>query len=229
MTALYIILGIILFFVAILSIRITLKGEYFGDFHLTVSWLFLHFTLFPIKIKSKKKEEPKPAEEKPKEEKPAEEPKEKKENIFKRFYNNQGFDGVMELVNNAGYSLARLGNSFKKHFVFRELYMWVTVSSDNDAAETALEYGRVCQKLFPILSFICSTCPVKKYDAQVEPDFLGKKNTAEFLFSVSIRPLFILNAVIVLLFRLVFKVGIKFLKGIKNKDKNEKINEGGAL
>lgn len=121
-------------------------------------------------------------------------------------------------------------NSFKKHIIIREMYLWMTVSDNNDAAQTAIEYGRVCQKVFPAFSFICSTLPVKKYDVQVEPDFLGKKNKAEFAFSISIRPIFFLNALIVFAFRLLFKVVIKFLKGIKDKPKtNENINEGGAL
>lgn len=233
MTALYIIIGIIIFFVALLSIRITVSGEYFETFKMDVSWLFLKYTLFPMKKKQKTKKEQPPKEEQPQPEEPPreEQPKEKKDNIFKRFYNNQGFDGVIELINNAAYSLMRMLNSFKKHIVIREIYLWMTVSSpSNDAAETALEYGRLCQKVFPALSFICSTLPVKKYDAEVEPDFLGKKNTAQFAFSVSVRPVFFINAVIVLLVRLVFKVVIKFLLGIKNKTKtNENIKEGGAL
>ena len=47
---------------------------------------------------------------------------------------------------------------------------------------------------------------------------------------MSVRPIFILNALIVLVFRLLIKVVLKFLMGIKDKSKNnENINEGGAL
>lgn len=233
MTALYIILGIIFFFIAVLSVRITVKGEYFESFKLELSWLFLKLKIYPMKKKEKSPKEEKPKEEPQKEEEepPKEEQsQEKKENIFKRFYNNQGFDGVIELVNNAAYSLMRMLNSFKKHIVIREIYLYMTVSSDNDAAETALEYGRICQKVFPALSFICSALPVRKYDAEIEPDFLGKKNKAQFAFAISVRPIFFINALIVLVFRMLFKVVIKFLRGIKNKSKtNENIKEGGAL
>lgn len=232
MTALYIILGIILFFVALLSVRITVKGEYFDAFKLDLSWLFLKLQLYPAKKKEKSQKKEKPQEEPKKEEEPPkeEQPQEKKDNIFKRFYNNQGFDGVVELINNAAYALTRMMNSFKKHIVIREIYLFMTVSSDTDAAETALEYGRICQKVFPALSFICSTLPVRKYDAEIEPDFLGKKNKAQFAFSISVRPIFFINAAVVMAFRMLFKVVIKFLKGIKNKSKtNENIKEGGAL
>ena len=234
MTALYIILGIIAFFVLILSIRITINAEFIDEFKLDIKWLFLKIQILPKSKKDKPKKEKKPKPEKEqKDEEPAvteETPTEKKENIFVKFYNNQGFDGVIQLINNAATSIGKMFSSFKKHIIIRELYLWMTITGGCDAAETALEYGRTCQKVFPALSFICSNMKVKKYDIQVEPDFLGLKNTAQFAFSISLRPIFFINAVVVLVFRLLVKVVLKFLMGIKNKSKNnENINEGGAL
>lgn len=235
MTFLYILLGIILFFVVILSLRITIDAEYFDEFKLNIKWLFINIPVLPAKKKDKPQKEEKPKKEKPKKE-PAPEPEpnpdeqgEKKENIFVTFYNNQGFDGVIELVNNAVSSLGKMFSSFKKHIVFRELYLFMTVTGGCDAAETAMEYGRTCQKVFPAMGYIVSNFPVKKYDVEIEPDFLGNKNSAQFAFSVHIRPIFFINALIVLAVRLVFKVVLKFLKGIKNKSNKENINEGGAL
>ena len=235
MTFLYILLGIILFFVIILSIRITINAEYFDEFKLSIKWLFLNIQILPSKKKDKPEKEKKPKKEKPQKE-PSPEPEpnpdeqtEKKENIFVTFYNNQGFDGVIELINNAASSLGKMFSSFKKHIVIRELYLFMTVTGGCDAAETAMEYGRTCQKVFPAMGYICSNLPVKKYDVEIEPDFIGVKNSAQFATSVHIRPIFFINAVIVLAIRLVFKVVLKFLKGIKNKSKNQNINEGGAL
>ena len=235
MTFLYILLGIILFFVVILSIKITIDAEYFDEFKLSIKWLFLNIQILPSKKKDKPKKQEKQKKEKPQKE-PAPEPEpnpeeqtEKKENIFVTFYNNQGFDGVIELINNAVSSLGKMLSSFKKHIVFRELYLFMTVTGGCDAAETAMEYGRTCQKVFPAMGYICSNFPIKKYDVEIEPDFLGTKNSAQFAVSVHIRPIFFINAVIVLALRLVFKVVLKFLKGIKNKSNKENINEGGAL
>ncbi len=232
MTGLYIFLGIVAFLVFILSVRITINGEFFETFKLSVSWLFIKLQILPAKKKDKKPKKEKQAKEKTKPEEPSPEPEapaEKKENIFVTFYNNQGVDGVIQLLNNAVASLGKMFSSFKKHIVFRKLYLWMTVSGGFDASDTAMEYGRMCQKVFPALGYICSNLPVKKYDVEIEPDFLGGKTNAQFAFSVSIRPIFFINAVIVLAVRLVFKVVIKFLKGIKNKEKNKNINEGGAL
>lgn len=230
MVLLYILLGIIAFIALILSIRITINGEYFDSFKLNIQWLFIKIQLIP----SKPKKDKPPKKEKQKKEKEevveeSTESTEKKENIFIKFYKNQGFNGVIELINNAAKDLGKMLSSFKKHIVLRELYLWMTISS-GDAAQTALDYGKVCQKVFPSLAFICSNLTVKKYDVEVEPDFIGVKNNAQFVFSVSVRPIFIVNAVIMLALRLIFNVVIKFLKGIKNSNKNnENINEGGAL
>lgn len=229
MTALYIIVGIIAFFVLLLSIRITVSGDYTDEFYMTVSWLFLKIKIFPWEKKEKKKKEPKKKEKAPEEEAPEDKkPSEKKDNIFVTFYKNKGFDGVIELVNNAAYSLGRMLNSFRKHLVLRELFLNMTVCVNGDAAATAIQYGRVCQSVFPALSFICSTLPVKKYNAIVEPDYLAASNSAEFSFKLSVRPIFFTNAIVVLAFRLIFKVGIKFLKGIKN-NKNKNSDKGGAI
>ncbi|MBR5246631.1 MAG: hypothetical protein IKV25_04585 [Clostridia bacterium] len=235
MTGLYICIGIIAFFVLILSVRITINAEYFDEFKLNISWLFIKIPILPAKKSDKPKKEKVKKEKNPKEEKKdslsesEEAPTEKKENIFVKFYNNQGFDGVVQLINNATYSLGKMFSSFKKHIVIRELYLFMTITGCCDAAETALEYGRMCKKVFPALSYICSQLPVKKYDCEIEPDFIGLKNSAEFAVSIHIRPIFFLNAIIVLVFRLIFKVVLKFLLGIKNKSNiNTNKNEGGA-
>ena len=230
MIVLYVLLGIIALLMLILSFRITLNGEFFDEFKLNVQWLFIKIKIIP----SKPKKEKPPKKDKPVAENKDElveetpEPTEKKENIFLKFYNNQGYDGVVQLVKNAAVSLGKMMSSLKKHIILRELYLWMTVSS-GDAAQTAIDYGSLCQTIFPALSFICSNLTVKKYDVEIEPDFIGIKNNAQFAFSVSVRPIFILNAIIVLAIRLVFKVVIKFLLGIKDSKNNENINEGGAL
>lgn len=237
MTGLLIFLGIILFFVVILSIRITISAEYFDEFRLNLSWLFINIPIFPAKKSDKPKKEKKVKETKKKKEpepeppdETEEKPAEKKENIFVKFYNNQGFDGVVQLINNVVSSLGKMFNSFRKHIVIRELYLFMTITGGCDAAETAMNYGRMCQKIFPAMSFICTNLSVKKYDVEIEPDFIGLKNSAQFAFTVHIRPIFFINAVIVLVFRLIFKVALKFLKGIKNKKtKEQNINEGGAI
>ncbi len=212
MTALYIILGIIAFFVLILSIKVRVDAEYIDDFRLKLRWLFLSFDLYPMKPKKEKK----PKAEKPKEEekpKPEEEaPKEKKPNPFKTFYENQGFDGVMQLVRDTADAVGSLMKSVKKHLIIDELFLWVVVSHNHDAAQTAIEYGEACKDIYPAMGFICSNMKVKKYDVEIEPDFIGTFSSAQFAFALSVRPIFLINAGIVLAVRLLFKVVLKLLR-----------------
>ena len=202
MTALYIILGIIAFICLVLLVKVRIDAEYIDGFKLSVSWLFLHF----------KEKQEEPAEEKP-----------KKPNIFKTFYENQGMDGVIKLVKDSADAVGLMMRSVKKHFIIEELYLWIVVSSNSDAAQTALQYGEICEDVFPALGFICSNLKVKKYDASIEPDFIGTFSSAQFKTAFSLRPFFLVGAGIRLVFRLLFKVVLKLLR---QKPKKAVVTEG---
>lgn len=238
MPVLYTLLGIIAFFVLIFSIKIQVNAEYIDEFVSDVQWLFIRMPLYPRPEKKDKKpkKEKKKKEKKKKEEKEPEEPAEKGENkiltMFKNFYNNQGFDGVIKLLEDTVDSAEKMGHSFKKHFVFQKLYLWMSVAKNHDAGETAIEYGKICQKVFPLYGYICSSFPVRKYDCEIEPDFIGNSNKARFAVSFSVRPIFFTNAIIAFAFRMLFKVALKFYfkskpKAIENKKTNN-IEQGGA-
>ena len=119
----------------------------------------------------------------------------------------------------------------KKHLILDELYLWAVISHNHDAAQTAIEYGQACQQIFPAMGFICSNLKVKKYDVEVEPDFIGTFSSAQFAFSLSIRPIFLIHAGIVMACRLLFKVVLKIFpiksKSQKHTENNTTI-EGGA-
>lgn len=239
MTALIVILAIILFFVLLLSIKFKIEAEYFDEFKLKVKWLFVEISIYPLDEKIVKLLNKKPKDKMP-QEKPAEQEETKqeeeaitqKENPFKKFYNNQGFDGVIELVNNGADALGSMMKGIKKHFVIDDMYLWVTVAKSHDAAGTALEYGNICQKIFPSMGYICSNFNVRRYDIDINPDFIGTLSSAKFVFNCSLRPLFLINTLIALAFKFLFNVVFKFLFSKPKKDSinNELQNtEGGAI
>lgn len=211
MLAVYIILGIIVFFALVLSIKVRVEAEYIDDFRLKLRWLFLSFNIYPMQKKEKKPQKEKPQEEKP-QQPPVEEEKPKKPNPFLVFYENQGFEGVLKLVHDTADALGSMAKSFKKHLILDELFLWVVISHNHDAAQTAIEYGEACKRIFPAMGFICSNLKVKKYDVEVEPDFIGTFSSAQFAFALSMRPIFLINAGIVLAVRLLFKVVLKLLR-----------------
>lgn len=228
MLALYIILGIIAFFVLLLSIKVRIESEYIDDFEMKLKWLFLEFTIYPFKPKTPKKKE----ENKVVEEKAEEEVKQVKPNPFKTFYDNQGFEGVIQLIKDSADALGSMMRSMKKHFIIDDLYLWIVVSKNHDAAGTAIEYGNICKTVFPSMGYICSTLKVKRYDVNVEPDFIGTLSSAQFAVNFSFRPLFLINSGIAFAIRMLFKVVFKvlFAKPVDESSENKDLQniKGGA-
>lgn len=226
MTALYIVLGIILFFIVILSIPVVLDLEYTDIFRCKVSWLFLKFDIYPPK--EKKEKEPKPKKEKKTEDKPAEEktaPTEtpvKKDNFIKTFYDNQGVLGIIELIGNCASYLGKFSKGFLRSIYIRKLHIRISVT-ESDAAKTALRYGKICQQLYPPLGFICTSCHVKNYSVNIWANYCGEKTLGEFETRVALVPRSVINAGIALVIRLGMQLSKVVFSNIKvNKNNNMK-------
>ncbi len=218
MTALYVILGIIAFFVILLSVKLKITVHYEDDVALSVGWLFLNFNILPKKEKAEKKpkKEKKKKEEKPKEESEIipEPKKKKKDNMFVRFYNNRGVSGVVQLLKDAAKAVGGMFKRIGRAFLFEELYISMNVGA-GDSAETAIKYGKVCSAAFPAMGLIVSNMRIQKYNLEIVPDFIYGKTEARLHTKVSVRPIAFINAVIVLAFEMLFKVVIKLLKHSK--------------
>ena len=216
-----VILGIIGLIVLLLSIPIKVSLSFDNKIHLSVKYLFVKLDILPVgpkkpKKPAKPKKEPKPEPEKKEED---EAPKEKKPNPILEMVKANGYDGMMLVIKNLGRVLGMYGGKLFKSIVFDEIDVYISVGT-GDAASTAIKYGETCQKVYPVLGFICSNNIVKKYDIMVEPDFLANKTENELFidFNVTIRK--IINATIAMVFRLIFKVGLKFILGAKNGKEN---------
>ncbi len=221
MIALWIILAVIALIVILFSIKFTVSLTYNEQFNVDVKWLFIKKQILPgsDEEKEEKPEKEKKKKEKPKKEKPEEDKKQegpKKDNILVSFYKNQGFSGVMQLLRDTVSAINGMFGSIFRHFVFHELKLYLTVGA-GDSAETAILYGKTCSYVFPAMGLITSTCKVKDYCCDIQPNFMQADKTAVFRVVMSFRPIFITNAVIVLVFKLLFKVVFKL---IKNNNKN---------
>lgn len=217
MTALWIILGIIAFFIVLLSIKVVVTVHYEDDVELSVGWLFLKFKILPSEEKEKKpKKDKKPKEEKPKEESEiVKEPKKKKQdNMFVRFYRNKGVEGVVQLIKDAAKAVGGMFKRIGRAFLFEELFVSLTVGK-GDSAQTAIKYGETCSAVFPAMGLIVSKMRVKKYSLEINPDFIYGNSNARLHTKISVRPIKLINAVIFVAFELLFKVVIKLLKHSK--------------
>lgn len=228
MKALFVILGIIAFFIILLAIKVKITVHYDDDVSLSVGWLFLNFRILPKKEKKKpkkekkkKKKEEKPEEEPKKKDEKIKEPKKKKENMFVRFYHNQGVSGVVQLLKDTAAAVGGMFRRIGRAFLFEELYISLTVGAQ-DSSETAIKYGKICSAAFPSMGFIVSNMRVKKYNIEITPDFIQGTNSARLHTKISVVPLKLINAVIIVAFQLLFKVVLKLLTHSKAKPGVEK-------
>lgn len=224
MVVLYILLGIIVAIVLLFCVKITVALEYTDSFELFLKVLFIKIRLIPAKPKKKKpaKEEPPKEEPPPEEAKPEQEPKPKGDNFVMRFYHEQGFDGVVKFLRDILAALnTMLGDIFKRSFVVEKLFLDMCIAKE-DAAKTAVAYGKTCAAVFPTLGYLCNTLQVRRYDADIYPDYLANKSTASIVFWVSVRPIRLTNAVV----RFGFRALVSFIKAKKyasNKKKQQPV------
>lgn len=223
MVALYIILAIIAIIIILFCIKVKVTAVYDGTFALEVQWLFIKKRIYPEteeeKIKKEQKEAKKAEKEKkkPKKEEKLKDPNAYKSgNIFSDFYKNQGFSATIELIKTAAAQLGGFLKGVYRAFTIENLVVLLKVAANDDAAQTAIKYGKVCSAIYPSIGFICSNMKVRKYDVNVAPDFINHENDAIFEIKLSVVPIKLTNAVVVLAFRLLFKVLLKLLKGSKN-------------
>ena len=220
-----VIFSIIALFVLILSVPLKISVGYDDKIHLSVKYLFIKLDILPAGTKKKKapKKEKAPKEKEEKE-KTDDTPKEKKPNPILEMVKANGHDGMMLVLSNLGRVMKIYSGKLFKSVVFDEIYLYIRVGT-SDSAQTAIKYGEICQKVYPILGFICSNNLVRKYDINVEPDFLAPKTESEFYFDVNITLRKIISASIAMVVRLIFKVVITFLKGAKKKNTAEENKE----
>ena len=253
MTALYIILGIIAFFLILFMIPVGVYANYDDSLAVDVRWLFLKIGILPKKEKKKKpkkdkaeeneqsgaedeqaneaqsgsQEESSEAAEEPQDAAKPEEKKPKKDNMFVTFYKNRGFEGVMQLLRDTFSALNGMFKGICRHLLFRKLKLYVSVGS-GEPDKTAELYSKACAVVFPVMGLLVNKCKVREYDCAVVPDFLHSDKYAVFEVDLRIRPLFVINAGIVFAFKMLFKVVLKLLKPKpkKDKDKNKNISGG---
>ena len=134
--------------------------------------------------------------------------------MFVRFYRNRGVEGVVQLLKDTANAIGGMFGRIGRAFTFEELIISLIVGA-GDSAETAIKYGKVCSAAFPAMGLVVSKMRVKKYNIEINPDFIYGKNAARLHTCISVRPIKLINAIIVVAFELLFKVVLKLLKHSK--------------
>lgn len=209
MVGLYILCGIILFFVLLLSLKANIRLEFKDSLVLSISVLFIKINISPAKKKPvnykeftykkhqkrlekkyqaylKKQEKKRLKKEKKAQKKAArkaETPEEKKarKSAPKR--------SVVDWVNIAVGVLAVFFEKFFHRLHIKVARLKVNVAT-GDAASTAIAYGAIIQSvayLIEMLDRITNVDGLKKAEIEVTPDYLSEKTSLDLCFVFSLR------------------------------------------
>ena len=199
MTVLYILLGVLLFLFLLTLCPVRFDLEFREEFRLEARYLFLRFPLLPG--------EPEEAEEEPEPEKPQEEPKEDEAakpgavDRIKAALKREGLSGFLqalgELIQLAAQTSARMLRRLK----LRRFDLYLCIGGAEDAAAAAVLYGQVAAGLYSACGGLFSLVPCKRKGVTVDLDYGAPTAVIDFSTSLSIRPIFVLKGLAVLLLR----------------------------
>lgn len=212
MTGWYIAGGVLAFFLLVLLLPIRVHAAYREELSLKVGYAFFSFRLLPQKEEKKKPPAPKkkkaakkPSKKaSPKKQKPPSQVQELKKKA-KEILHYQGLSGLLELLKDVGSIAAGAGKKLFAHFTLKKFDLLLTVGGE-DAAETALSYGKLCGVVYPAVGSIVTACKCRKYGVTVQPDFDASETQAELEARGQIRLVFVLAYSIQALFRFIMRV-----------------------
>ena len=175
---------VILAVAALLPAKIKVRIGYIEEeFILSFKLLFFVFTVSPENKKKKKKKAKK--KEKEKKERPA---KKEKDNFFRSHTSDFGVFDYIELI---GIVIEK----FVAKIYFDKLEAEIRVAGD-DAAQTALNFGRLNAAIYPIAGLINGHKRIKKLHIGITPDFTTTKSVYNAEAIAYIRIFDVLAAVI---------------------------------
>lgn len=194
---LYILLGIALFVALVMFIPITLRASYKEKFWCAVYIGFVKLQLVPAKPKKEKKKKVK--KQTPKTEQ-SKKPTEKKPSLIKKY----GIEWLLNLIKKVAELAVSALQDFFSHILVKKLSLSISVAGD-DAADTAIKYGKYCAVVYPAVGTIVRVVKCKGYGVDINPNFSEKAET-EINFD------FVARVFVFRLVALVVKHGIKGLK-----------------
>lgn len=194
---LYILLGIALFVALVMFIPITLRASYKEKFWCAVYIGFVKLQLVPAKPKKEKKKKVK--KQTPKTEQPKK-ATEKKPSLIKKY----GIEWLLNLIKKVAELAVSALQDFFSHIMIKKFSLSISVAGD-DAADTAIKYGKYCAVVYPAVGTIVRVVKCKGYGVDINPNFSEKAET-EIKFD------FVARVFVFRLVALAVKHGIKGLK-----------------
>lgn len=196
MIALYIIAALVLLINLLLIVPVTLSFNAGEKSNITLKYLF--FTIQPNKGSKKKKPKGKKNGNKSASSKEKSKKKKKKQKISE----------IISEYKDVATKLLSLGIKLLKKIVIKKLNVSITVSQE-DAAETAVEYGLICSVLYPAVSITENIFTLKEKNIDLKTDYSGTGSVMDCEIKLYLRPLFAITTLI--------GAAVVYFKFIKNK------------
>ncbi|MBQ8740566.1 MAG: DUF2953 domain-containing protein [Clostridia bacterium] len=122
-----------------------------------------------------------------------------KENFFKKTYKQKGLLGTVRYFSEILILLLKKIWWVIKRFKFRKFRLNLSVAT-YDAANTAINYGKICSAVYPVISFLETNADFKAKEININADFDKTDSRFQISTLVTTRVFFWLVAAIAALF-----------------------------
>ncbi len=133
---------------------------------------------------------------------------EKKPNFIVKTIKEEGLSGLMELLGEIAHIIGGLMKKITDNLVISKMDLQIAAASE-DAAQTAILYGRICSAVYPLINFISGHVKKCRHHERIAPVFTAEKTRVYFEMKARILPFYILSGAV--------KAGLKFLKTMLSK------------
>lgn len=194
MIALYIILAVLAFIILLLSLPVGVYVQYSSELIITIRYLFI-----------KKNIDLNKAEEKEEIEKVEQDTEKEIEKIspiakLKKLIKNIGAKEFLEIVKQLTALTSKSFLKILKRVNVKLLDVYFLASEEN-AAETALLYGKACAIVYPAVAELANITSCKKYTVTVDANYQIKKSAVDAKINIKIHPIFVVGQAICLLLK----------------------------
>lgn len=121
------------------------------------------------------------------------------ENFLKRTYKQKGLLGTVEYFSKLLAMFLKRFRWIIRQLNFRKFNLNLSVAT-SDAANTAVQYGKICSMVYPVLSFLYTNAHFKAKEVNISADFSKTKSEFQVSLSVTTRLIFWLIAAIAVFF-----------------------------
>ena len=191
MIALIIIGAVVVFIAILLFLPVKIDLNYDQNFALKIRYFGI--TVFNNQNNRKPKNNKKKSKKQTVEKK--NKAKKKKDNFIVSTYKQKGLLGSIDYFGKILALVLKKLWWLLKRFKFRKFKLNLTVAT-NDAANTAIKYGRICAACYPTISLLETFADFKAKEINIDADFDKKESDFKISFTMSTKLIFLITVTV---------------------------------